>query len=213
LSKKHGDLLEKIIKAGFKIASEDVEDAEEDTEKPADFAVYMLLSCATEVPNTVSWPLFKANTVECWQSTDISARKAALKILGFVSESDALLDPIKDDVDELSDLLVTALKDQSEVVREAAAMCVAEFSENVIPDFLDLHEKILPCLLTVLKESLESIASSGQNNQGKVEAVTKSLIALAEFTGNMEIENIKPYTATCVQVCMTCCTNPQKFDR
>jgi hypothetical protein len=111
LAKKHGDLLEKIIKVGFTIASEDCEDAEEDTEKPADFAVYMLLSCATEVPNTVSWPLFKANVVACWESGSVNARKAALKILGFVSESDALLDPIKDDVDELSDLLVTALKD------------------------------------------------------------------------------------------------------
>jgi hypothetical protein len=29
----------------------------------------------------------------------------------------------------------------------------------------------------------------------------------------MEVENIKPYTGTCVQICMTCCTNPQKFDR
>jgi hypothetical protein len=40
-------------------------------------------------------------------------------------------------------------------------MCVAEFSENVVPDFLDLHEKIMPCLLTVLKDSLETIASQG----------------------------------------------------
>ncbi len=67
------------------------------------------------------------------------ARKAALKILGFVSQSDALLDPIKDDVDELADFLVTALKDPNEITREAGAMCVAEFAENVIPDFLDLH--------------------------------------------------------------------------
>jgi DNA-binding protein YbaB len=75
------------------------------------------------------------------------ARKAALKILGFVSQSDALLDCIKDDVDELADLVVAALKDQNLIVREAAAMCVAEFAENVVPDFLDLHEKVVPSLL------------------------------------------------------------------
>jgi hypothetical protein len=66
IAKKHSELLEKMIKAGFTIASEDNEDAEEDTEKAADFAIYMLLSIATEVPNPVSWPLFKANVQACW---------------------------------------------------------------------------------------------------------------------------------------------------
>jgi hypothetical protein len=38
------------------------------------------------------------------------------------------------------------------LVREAAAETVGKFSEYVVPDFLDLHQQIMPCLLSVLKE-------------------------------------------------------------
>jgi hypothetical protein len=37
-------------------------------------------------------------------------------------------------------------------VREATAETVGKFSEFVVPDFLDKHAIILPCLLIVLKE-------------------------------------------------------------
>ena len=35
-------------------------------------------------------------------------------------------------------------------MREAAAETVGKFSEYVVPDFLDLHEQIMPCLLLLL---------------------------------------------------------------
>ena len=85
------------------------------------------------------------------------ARRASLKVLGFVSESDALLDCIKDDIDELTDLLVMALKDSDSEVRDAGALTCAEFADNVVPDFLEEADKILPCLIEVLSQRLESI--------------------------------------------------------
>jgi hypothetical protein len=39
----------------------------------------------------------------CQHTDDPLVRKAGLKIMGFVCESDALLDPIKDDIEEYTD--------------------------------------------------------------------------------------------------------------
>jgi len=66
----------------------------------------MLMKYACSVPNEVAYPLFKQNLVACWNSQDPMARVAGLKVIGFVSDNDAISDPIKDDVDELTDLLV-----------------------------------------------------------------------------------------------------------
>jgi hypothetical protein len=38
------------------------------------------------------------------------------------------------------------------MVRDAAAETVGKFSEFVVPDFLDKHSEIIPCLLRVLQE-------------------------------------------------------------
>ena len=46
------------------------------------------------------------------------------------------------------------MQDQSEVVREAAAYVVGQFSEHVVPDFLDRHTKIVPVLFKVLQDHL-----------------------------------------------------------
>lgn len=66
-------------------------------------------------------------------------RKAGVKVMGHICESDALLDCVKEDIDELTALLVKALNDTDMAVREAGMQVVSEFAENVIPDFLDLH--------------------------------------------------------------------------
>jgi len=74
-------------------------------------------------------------------------RKAGINIMGHICDSDALLDPMKDDIDELADLLVAAMKDGNLTVREAAAFVVGQFSENIVPEFLDLHAKVFPTIL------------------------------------------------------------------
>lgn len=74
-----------------------------------------------------------------------------MKILGYVSDSDGLLDFIKDDIEEHTDNLIKALNDPSEEVREACALVVGMFSENVVPEFLEMHEKVMPVLLNMIK--------------------------------------------------------------
>ena len=39
-------------------------------------------------------------------------------------------------------------------VREAACLVVGEFSESVVPDFLEAHEKVMPVLLQLLEGQL-----------------------------------------------------------
>jgi hypothetical protein len=67
-------------------------------------------------------------------------------------------------------------------VREATAETVGKFAEYVVPDFLDMHEQVVPSLLNVLKEL------TLQNDL----TIQKSLFALHEFTNNLH-EDVKIY--------------------
>ena len=70
----------------------------------------MLWSYASEIPNELAYGLYKAAMVNLINSQDDPLkRKAGLRILGTVCDSDALLDPIKEDVDLYTDLLVRSL--------------------------------------------------------------------------------------------------------
>ena len=40
-------------------------------------------------------------------------RKAAVKVLGYICDSDSCLDMIKEDIDSITDFIVTKLKDPS----------------------------------------------------------------------------------------------------
>ncbi len=61
-------------------------------------------------------------------------------------------------------------------------MTVCHFSEHVVPDFLDLHAQVMPCLINVLKEL----------NPTHDLTIQKSLSALKEFTDNLN-QDVKLY--------------------
>ena len=180
LAKKNPQLVMQIVQAGFKISCEEKEDINEEEweDQPCDFALHLLFKYAEECPNDFVYPLFKENLVQCWQHASPQIRMAGLKILGFVSDPDCLLDPIKDDIDELTDVLVACLKDADKHVRNQAGYTVGEFAQNVVPEFLDEHEKVLPCLLSVITEQVKAI-SAGNKQAG--DNMDKSLHALTEF--------------------------------
>lgn len=70
----------------------------------------MLYSFASELPNEIAYPLFKSAVLNLCQSQDDEhKRMGGIKILGQVCDSDALLDPIKDDVELFTDILVRGL--------------------------------------------------------------------------------------------------------
>jgi len=72
----------------------------------------MLYSYAVEIPDTVAYGLFKNAIINlCSDQTDPLKRKAGLKILGTISDGNALLDPIKDDIELYTELFVRSLQD------------------------------------------------------------------------------------------------------
>ena len=104
-------LIQKIINCGFFIAAESTEDFADDEESPHSLALYMLYNYASELPNPTIYPIFKMNILQCCKHPEPLWRKAGLKILGHICDSDGLLDCIKDDINELTDLLVSGLVD------------------------------------------------------------------------------------------------------
>ena len=138
------------------IACEDVSEYSEDHESPHELALEMLYNYASTIPNEVAYPIFKQAVMKlCSSQDDPFKRKAGLKILGHLCDSDALLDPIKDEVEMYTDMIVQAMSDPEAIVREAACITIGNFSEDCIPDFLEQHEKVMPVLLHVLQNQIE----------------------------------------------------------
>ena len=99
--------------------------------------------------------------------------------MGFISDSDCCLDPIKDEIDVLTTFILEKLTDASSKVREAAAECVGRFSENVNPEFLDKHKVVMPSLITVVTELQTSKHDM---------VIQKSLYAVNEFVQNLDYD-------------------------
>jgi HEAT repeat protein len=190
LTKKHPLVLKEVIAAGFKLACEDDSEFPDEEESPHSLSLYMLHNFAIEVPLPIIYPLFKDNIILfCKHQEDALVRKAGLKILGQICDSDGLLDGIKDDIDVFTDLLVAGMQDQSEKVREASAFVVGQFSEHVVPDFLDRHAKIVPVLFKVLESHL-SLSTLSADHALHTE---KAIYSVKEFVEQMHETEVKPY--------------------
>ena len=120
----------------------------------------MLYNFAAEVPNETAYPIFKERVLQCYQQPDPLARKAGIKILGHVCDSDALLDCIRDDIDEWVDIITKTMVDPDSRVREAACLVTGLFSESVVPDFLEAHEKVMPVLVQLLEGQVVAATQS-----------------------------------------------------
>mmetsp|Transcript_17318 Transcript_17318/g.12318 ORF Transcript_17318/g.12318 Transcript_17318/m.12318 type:complete len:120 (+) Transcript_17318:310-669(+) len=116
----------------------------------------MLFNFAVEVPNDIIYPIYMKYVQLYGKSANELERKAAVKVLGQICDSDGCLDPIKDEIEDITNFLVSFMNDQSVIVRESAAQVVGMFSENCVPDFLDQHEKMMPCILNSLKQLSQS---------------------------------------------------------
>ena len=127
------------------------------------------------------------------------ARKAGIKILGHVCDSDALLDCIRDDIDEWVDIITKTMVDPDGRVREAACLVTGLFSESVVPDFLEAHEKVMP----VLVQLLEGQVAAATQSEDQADSTERAIYALAEFTASMEVYEVRPYLNKLVEICMT----------
>lgn len=191
------NVIDKIIETGFVIASESEADYEGEQETPHSLALYMIYNFASEVPNQIVYPIVMKYVDRFGTSAKDLERKAAIKILGYISDS-TCLDMIKEDIDKITVFIVGKLQDASFVVREATAETVGKFSEHVVPDFLDMHQEVMPSLLKVLQEL------TIQNDL----TIQKSLFALHEFTNNLQ-DDVKQYLPVVVPLLLSYIQNMQ----
>lgn len=183
------DVVDKIVYTGFVIASESEEDYEEEQETPHTLSLYMIYNYSCEISKKVIYPTLLKYIQQFGTSQNDLQRKAAIKVLGYICDSDSCLDNIKNDIDEITNFIVQKLQDPSFKVREASAETVGKFSEYVVPDFLDKHEQVVPCLLQVLREMS---VSTVQHNSNQDLTTQKGLFALHEFTSNLQ-DDVKVY--------------------
>ena len=69
----------------------------------------MILSFATELPNSVVYPIIMKYVEQFGKSANELERKAAIKVLGYICDSDSCLDMIKEDIDDITKFIVARL--------------------------------------------------------------------------------------------------------
>lgn len=69
----------------------------------------MILSYSSEVPTSVIYPIIMKYIEKYGSSQKELERKAAIKVLGFISDSDSCLDSIKENIDAITLYIVTKL--------------------------------------------------------------------------------------------------------
>lgn len=114
--------------------------------------MYLIFSFSSSISYQIMYPIIIKHVLKFGGSPKELERKAAIKVLGFISDPDSCLEMIKENIVDITEFIVAKLQDPSFIVREATAETVGKFSEYVVPDFLDEHETVMPCLINVLKE-------------------------------------------------------------
>ena len=178
-----------IVECGFNLAAEDCTEYPDDEDTPNTLSLIMLYAYASEVPASTIYPIFKNLVVQYCQHPEPHYRKAGLRVLGQVCDNDALLDNIKDDIDELVPFITSGLVDQSEITREAAATVVGFFAEYVVPEFLEMADQVMPSIF----QMLENYASRATTSEDHALNAQKALYAMSQFVCQMDDSEVKPY--------------------
>ena len=108
--KKDPNTIKQVIRCGFRVACEDTAGFQNEEESPHSYALTLLFIYACMIPNEIAYDIYKPLITELSESDDPLHVKAGLKILGIVCNNDALLDPIKEDIDMWTDRIVEGLQ-------------------------------------------------------------------------------------------------------
>lgn len=110
LVKKAGTaIIEKIIETAFIIASEPEDDYEEGQETPHQLALYMIVSYSSAISYEIMYPIIMKYVQRFGLSNKENERKAAVKVLGFISDPDSCLEMIKENIDDVTVFIVQRL--------------------------------------------------------------------------------------------------------
>ena len=148
--KKKKELLNRIVSTLMKISWEPENEYPEDTVTPNSYALFSIKSFGVHMHKPIIFPIIIKNINACIQSTVVNERKAGIELLGLICESDGCLDPIKDHIDEITEVIVKCLYDESIEVKSTTAETVGMFSENV-SEFLDKVDIVVPALVNTIR--------------------------------------------------------------
>ena len=95
------------------IASESEEDFEEGQETPHQLALYLVFSYSSAISYQIMYPIIMQHVQKFGLSSKPLERKAAIKVLGFISDPDSCLEMIKENIDDVTKFIVDRLKDSS----------------------------------------------------------------------------------------------------
>lgn len=176
--KKKKQLLDNVIKMLMKVSCEPEDEATKDYESPCRYALFAMKSFSIYMHKPIIFPVLIKNIRACIESVNENDRKAGIELLGFICESDACLDPIKDHIDEITDVIVKCLYDESVLVKATTAETVGMFSENV-SDFLHKADQVIPAIVDTLRFLSDTDIP-----------LQKALHALHTFVNNAEYSKI-----------------------
>lgn len=107
----------------------------------------MMRAYCVHSPNEHTWAIVYALVQQYGTSGTPLQKAASMRILGYLSDSDALLDPIKENIGAITTFMISMFHSNDFIIREAAGEACGFFAENINPDFLDKHKLVMPVLL------------------------------------------------------------------
>jgi len=155
--KKDKAVIMKILEASFTIAKEHQAGPEDDEETPADAILDLLEQYAFKIPNNLIYPLLMQGCEAYLKSNDPPSKKAALLILGNVSKG--VEEPLKKNLEAVLNVVLQCISDPNQEVQEACIFTLCYFADNLTPDIMKYHSKILPPLLEAIKSKTEKVRS------------------------------------------------------
>lgn len=192
--KKNKELLMKILQGAFEISSENEDKYEEDEDTPVDAALDLLEQYAIKIPNTLIYPLLMSGCESFLKSPDPGKRRAALLIIGTVSKG--VEDPIKNNLEAVVNVVLQSFSDPEQKVQEAAVIAFCYFADNLSPEIVDQHAKILPKLLEAVHSKTENVR-------------TRVFYAIETFCENLSEKEIVPYIQPLLQSLISYLDAPQ----
>ena len=107
----------------------------------------MMRQYCIDLPNESTWKIIYDLVNKYGTSGTPHQKAASIRILGYLSDSDALLDPIKENIGPITTFMIQMFNSPDLVVRESAGEACGFFAENINPDFFDRHKEVMPVLL------------------------------------------------------------------
>ncbi|KAJ6804510.1 putative importin subunit beta-4 isoform X1 [Iris pallida] len=155
----------------------ETEDGDEDSDLAADRAAAEVIdTMALNLPKHVFPTVFEFASLS-FQHINPKFREASATALGVISEGCSEL--LKDRLDNVLHITLSALKDQEQMVRGAASFALGQFAEHLQPEIISSYESVLPSILNALEDVSDEVKE-------------KSYYALAAFCEDMG-EEILPY--------------------